>query len=92
MLPPRRPPLTRATPVHLCRFLKFQDVFSLFDALVQDEELLVRQHVAEQLSGVAAVCVNDGGKEGYQALIEVILPGLARLLSDGQAEVGGGTV
>lgn len=61
--------------------------FQLFDVLSQDDEFLVRQHLAEQLKGVADVCVRQGGEAGYQTMCNDILPIVQRLLQDGQAEV-----
>lgn len=70
------------------RFGPTRDVLlPLLDALVADEEFMVRQTLAQQLRGVAAVCVKDGGDEGYAAMLARVLPVLSRLVSDAQAEV-----
>lgn len=58
----------------------------LLAPLAEDTEPLVRQHLAEQLAGVAAVCAG-GGEVGYAALLDSVLPTLGRLLGDGVVEV-----
>jgi len=70
------------------RFGPTRDVLlPLLDTLAADEEFMVRQTLATQLRGVAAVCVKDGGDEGYTAMLSRVLPVLSRLVSDAQAEV-----
>lgn len=64
-----------------------QFILPLLDALLSDEEFLVRQHTAEQLRGLAEVAVKKGGAAGYEALLNTLLPAVARLLADAQPEV-----
>ncbi len=63
----------------------------LLPILVEDTEPLVRQNLADQLPGVTSVCASAAaGESGYAALLDSVLPILARLLGDGVAEVGSG--
>lgn len=88
----------------------------VLETLVSDPEFVVRQHLAAQFGGAAAVraslrvvrhgllthpvltrspicsgmqiCRAEGGEEGYQLLVDTILPTLCRLVSDPQSEAG----
>lgn len=70
-----------------------QFILPLIETLIQDEEVLVRQHTADQLRGIADVCVHCPSEAdattnaGYESLLDVVLPALARLLADSQPEV-----
>jgi serine/threonine-protein phosphatase 4 regulatory subunit 1 len=62
-------------------------IFPLLEGLGGDDKSILRQHLAEQLTGLTEVAIKSGGEEGYDAVCETILPLLARLLADGVAEV-----
>jgi hypothetical protein len=64
-----------------------EKMFPLLPALVSDEEYMLRQHLAEQLRDIADVCVKDGAEDGYRSVIDKLLPYIARLVADSQAEV-----
>ena len=82
-------PLPRSDPRPLARsFEKTRAlILPLLDTLLNDEEYPLRQVLAEQLGGVAEVCVRSGGAAGYTALLETVLPATAVLLADGVPEV-----
>ena len=55
--------------------------------LVADGEFVVRQHLALQLPGLAALCCEEGGEAGYDAMVRCLVPVAARLGEDPQPEV-----
>lgn len=59
----------------------------LLSTLVTDVEFVVRQHLAEQFSGLCKFFVEDGGESGYTLLVNSLLPLLSKLVGDSQAEV-----
>ena len=71
----------------------------LLRVLATDNEWVVRQHLGEQLGGVARACVKQqgqqGGREegggeggpGYRGVLELLLPLVQKLLNDSQDEV-----
>ncbi len=61
--------------------------FPLLEALVGDEEVVIRQHVAEQMRGMARVCAGDKTEKGYRLLVDQLLHHLNRLVSDEEAVV-----
>jgi hypothetical protein len=61
--------------------------FPLLEALVGDVEVVIRQHVAEQIRGLAAVCAATKTDKGYRLLIEQLLHHLNKLVSDEEAVV-----
>lgn len=66
------------------------DLFPLLRALSMDNEWVIRQHLGEQLGGVAAACLREAEGEdgpGYRGIIESILPLIQTLLNDSQDEV-----
>ncbi|CAM9737733.1 unnamed protein product, partial [Pylaiella littoralis] len=64
-----------------------KSVVPLLAPLAEDQELVVRQHLGEQLEEIARFCKLQGKEAGYRLIIEIILPTLAKLLGDSQAEV-----
>eukprot|EP01138_Halocafeteria_seosinensis_P005688 gb/GECG01005815.1/.p1 GENE.gb/GECG01005815.1/~~gb/GECG01005815.1/.p1 ORF type:complete len:814 (+),score=124.66 gb/GECG01005815.1/:1-2442(+) len=62
-------------------------LFPLLETIANDNEFVLRQHFAYQLNGLAHMCVNQGGEEGYNAVLEEILPLLSTMVADRQAEV-----
>ncbi|CAM9430042.1 unnamed protein product [Scytosiphon promiscuus] len=62
-------------------------VVPLLGPLAEDQELVVRQHLGEQLEEIARFCRLQGKEAGYRLIIEIVLPTLAKLLGDPQAEV-----
>ncbi len=42
-----------------------------FDSCIQDQELVVRQHLGEQLEEIARFCRLQGKEAGYRLIIEV---------------------
>ena len=63
------------------------DLFPTLERLVNDEEFVIRQHLAEQIRGLADVCAKKGGEEGYRILAEQLLFHLGKLVADNMAEV-----
>ena len=71
----------------------------LLRVLATDNEWVVRQHLGEQLGGVARACVKQqgqqggreegggGGGPGYRGVLELLLPLVQKLLNDSQDEV-----
>lgn len=65
----------------------------LLRVLATDNEWVIRQHLGEQLGGVAAACVSQGGgnesnaSPGYRGVLELVLPLVQKLLNDSQEEV-----
>eukprot|EP00903_Cladosiphon_okamuranus_P014228 g13217.t1 len=64
-----------------------KSVVPLLAPLAEDQELVVRQHLGEQLEEIARFCRLQGKEAGYRLIIEIVLPTLAKLLGDQQAEV-----
>lgn len=64
-----------------------EHIFPLLQALVKDHEYVVRQHLAQQIWGLAQVCVDAGSMAGYSAIVEQLLPVLAKLVSDPTPDV-----
>ncbi|CAM9673604.1 unnamed protein product [Ectocarpus sp. 12 AP-2014] len=64
-----------------------KSVVPLLGPLAEDQELVVRQHLGEQLEEIARFCRLQGKEAGYRLIIEIVLPTLAKLLGDPQAEV-----
>eukprot|EP00598_Pedospumella_elongata_P001916 CAMPEP_0184975594 /NCGR_PEP_ID=MMETSP1098-20130426/6808_1 /TAXON_ID=89044 /ORGANISM="Spumella elongata, Strain CCAP 955/1" /LENGTH=832 /DNA_ID=CAMNT_0027498353 /DNA_START=285 /DNA_END=2783 /DNA_ORIENTATION=+ len=62
-------------------------IIPLIEALSKDTEPVVKQHLVEQLRHLAKFCKEAGGKEGYDVLLEKILPVTAALLEDDKLEV-----
>jgi serine/threonine-protein phosphatase 4 regulatory subunit 1 len=61
--------------------------FPLLEALVADAEVVIRQHVAEQIRGLATVCAETGTEKGYRLLVDQLLHHLNKLVSDDEAVV-----
>ncbi len=59
----------------------------LLEPLSKDVEPVVKQHLVEQLKALAKFCVTQGGEEGYQSVVDHILPIAALLLEDDKVEV-----
>ncbi|TYZ61471.1 hypothetical protein PybrP1_004679 [[Pythium] brassicae (nom. inval.)] len=59
----------------------------LLEPLVNDVEYVVRQHVAFQLPPLCHFLVTAGGDAGYRVLLELMVPLVARLVSDEQHDV-----
>lgn len=62
-------------------------MFPLLDALVHDGEVVIRQNVAEQIRGLAAVCAGLQSEKGYRILVEQLLSHLNKLVTDDEAVV-----
>ena len=61
--------------------------FPLFEEMAEDPEFLLRQTFAEQLSGIVELCKEAGTDDSYRAILDDVLPRLAKLLADSQPEV-----
>lgn len=64
-----------------------EKLFPLLGQLLKDHEYVVRQHLAQQVWGLAQVCVEAGSVAGYSAIVEQLLPVLAKLVSDPTPDV-----
>ncbi|CAM9695084.1 unnamed protein product, partial [Chrysoparadoxa australica] len=64
-----------------------RSIMPLLRSLSHDQEYVVRQHLGEQLDEISKTCHSSVGEGGYRLILEVILPTLARLVGDTQAEV-----
>jgi serine/threonine-protein phosphatase 4 regulatory subunit 1 len=62
-------------------------ILPLLKELTSDEEMLVRQHTAEQLKGIGETCAKRGGIAGYSSFLEIILPTVAKLVADSESDV-----
>jgi serine/threonine-protein phosphatase 4 regulatory subunit 1 len=62
-------------------------LFPVLDKLTNDEEFVIRQHLAEQIRGLAAVCATTTHPSGYRVLAEQLLYLLGKLAADNMAEV-----
>ena len=52
-----------------------------------DAEFVIRQHVAEQIRGLATVCAETKTDRGYRLLVDQLLHHLNKLVSDEEAVV-----
>ena len=64
-----------------------EKLFPLLEQLLKDHEYVVRQHLAQQVWGLAQLCVEAGSVAGYSAIVEQLLPVLAKLVSDPTPDV-----
>jgi serine/threonine-protein phosphatase 4 regulatory subunit 1 len=64
-----------------------ESLFPVLDKLTSDEEFVIRQHLAEQIRGLAAVCASTPHPNGYRVLVEQLLYLLGKLAADNMAEV-----
>mmetsp|Transcript_10981 Transcript_10981/g.20319 ORF Transcript_10981/g.20319 Transcript_10981/m.20319 type:complete len:739 (-) Transcript_10981:401-2617(-) len=62
-------------------------LFPLVDPISKDQESVVRQSLASQLSELCLFCSSVDKEDSYSTMITVLLPGLKRLVADSVQEV-----
>lgn len=63
------------------------EILPLIEKVVQDEEFVVRQHVALQFPALCSFLVASDKTEGYQIFVDRMLPLLAKLIADQHQDV-----
>lgn len=64
-----------------------EHIIPVLEQLSVDFEPAIRSHLCEQMVTLATCIADTGGEEGYQVVLEVILPIIAQLLEDNKVDV-----
>ena len=64
-----------------------EHIIPVLEQLSVDFEPAIRSHLCEQMVNLATCIAENGGEEGYQVVLDVILPIIALLLEDSKVDV-----